>query len=99
MGTSRTPRYVARYRTQEGWSEIVWNVRASTNITGHGMPTEANAEKMRASLNRSFNVGGVNEHVSRSAGFILHVSEVRVCLNLPNRPVVAVAKAPLFEVN
>ena len=93
-----TPRYFAAYRDQSGWHDISWNVRASANQTGHGYPTEANAEKLRKSLNNSFQPSGVNGHVSRAVGYVIHVSAIRVYRNIPSQPVVAESKAPMFEV-
>lgn len=88
MGKTITPRYYARYRTQDGWHDILWNGRA----------TDKRAEEKRRSLNASFQPGGVNEHVSIGAGYVLHVSALEVCRNISGGCVVARAKAPMFEV-
>jgi len=90
MGRSYTPPYTAQYRDQKGWHEIGWPHRKP--------PTAADAERMRQQLNRSFELNGANYHVSRDAGIILHVSELRVVRNRAGREIVARAIMPLFEV-
>jgi len=88
MGRSIIPTYYAKYRDQSGWHDISWKGRA----------TEAKAEKLRKTLNYSFNPGGCNYHVSKAVGYIIHVSEVKVVRNDRSGEVVAMAKAPMFEV-
>jgi hypothetical protein len=91
MGKTVTPKYHAFYRTNvnpRGWNDIMWK----------GRPTDANAEDFRKMLNKSFNEGGSNYHISKAEGVILHVIEVQVRRNVRNGEVVASAKAPMFEV-
>ena len=93
MGRTIIPTYYAETRDNRnlGWLHLAWNCR------DHGWPSVENAERYRDSLNKSFKIGGVNEHISRSAGILVHVSELRIIHNKTGE-VVASAKAPLFEV-
>lgn len=88
MGKVITPKYKARYRDQKGWHDISWRGVANDNA----------AEALRRKLNASFCRGGTNYHISKAAGFIIHVSAVEVLINRADGRVVARADAPLFEV-
>ena len=88
MGRSYTPKYRAQYRDQRGWQDISYRHKA----------TDADAEKFRQGLNKSFQPGGVNYHLSEAAGYILHASKVEVLRNVKHAYVVATASAPMFEV-
>lgn len=92
MGKSVTPKYRAQYYDQSGKHMIDWCCKRN------GRPTEANAEKLRQSLNKSFGPDGVNYHVSKAAGYIIHVHKVDIERNTLYGEIVATAKAPLFEV-
>jgi cell division protein FtsI/penicillin-binding protein 2 len=97
MGKVITPTFRAEYRDQAGWHSIAWNARAgSTPQTVHGSPTEANAEKLRRTLNKSFQPTGVNAHVAKVRGYIPHVSRVRV-IRQSTGQIMAEAVAPMFE--
>lgn len=85
---TRIPKYRARYRDQSGWHDISWDGRA----------TAARAERQRQALNRSFQIGGVNEHVSHAAGYAVHVSRLEIRTNSRQALLVASANAPMFEV-
>ena len=93
MGKVYTPTFRAEVRdnTSQAWFHSAWNVK------DHGRPTDKNAERYRRSLNESLKIGGVNEHISKAAGFLVHTSAVRVIRQATGQ-VVASAKAPLFEV-
>lgn len=97
MGKTYTPAYRAEYRDQQGWHVMSWEVRSRYGMTAHGAPTEANAEKLRRALNRSFRRDGVNAHVADLLGFVPHVSAVRIVRQDSGRVVVDV-RAPMFEV-
>lgn len=92
MGKSYTPTYYARYRDQSGWKDIAWDGKRN------GRATIENAEKYRQSLNRSFNIGGVNFHASQACGYIIHVSELQVVRNDRSSRIVAQAVMNDFEV-
>lgn len=98
MGKSYTPTYRAEYKDQTGkWNMIHWNSTKRPGVsTPHGKPTNENAEKLRQALNRSFAPGGVNEHVSKGAGFVVHVTEI-VVVRQRDGNVMARACAPMFE--
>lgn len=93
MGKIYTPTFRAEVKdnTSPVWISMVWNVK------DHGRPSNNNAETFRVKLNSSFLPGGVNEHISKSAGFLVHVNSVRV-IRQATGDVVAEAKAPMFEV-
>lgn len=98
MGRVYTPKYRAAYMDQTGiWRSVSWNVRGRANVTGHGKPNAANAEKLRKAMNKSFDVGGVNFHASKAAGFIIHINKLRVIDQFSGEIVVEVS-APMFEV-
>ncbi len=95
MGKSLACPYVIEYRDQAGdWNWCVWNVRGGVNRTGHGQPTNANAEAWRVKMNRSFQPGGVNGHVSDARGYVVHINAVRI---KHNGRVVASSSMPMFE--
>ena len=89
--------YRADYRTQDGWHNIAFD--RFTLKDGRVLTTmdDAGAEYVRRSLNESFNIGGANFHASEAAGFVLHVSRVRV-YDQRTGALVGTAEAPMFEV-
>lgn len=92
MGRSTTPTFRAEVKGNN------WNFEMfGWDCKRNGRPTQANVDRYRDSLNKSFQPGGVNWHVSESRGVVAHVSEVRV-IRQAGGEVVAVSKAPLFEV-
>ena len=93
MGRTTIPTYYAQVKDNTGPNlhHMVWDCKR------HGRPTAKNAERYRVSLNESFKLGGVNDHISKGYGFLVHTSEVRVVRNRTGE-VVASAKAPMFEV-
>lgn len=98
MSRSYTPKYRAEYRDQTGkWKWIIWNVRGCNGWTGNGQPSKYNAERLRKSMNESFNVGGVNYAASEAAGYIIHINRLRV-VNQSTGKIVAEAVMPMFEV-
>ena len=90
MGKSTIPTYVVRYRDQQGPKIILWNTKAK------GRPTEANLEKWRKAMNASMKIGGVNEHISLSLGFVPHVSHAEIH-NQKTGAVVCAVRMPMFE--
>lgn len=98
MGTSTTPTYRIEWQDNRGsWKSQAWTVRSGTNKTGHGQPTEANIRRWRDKFNASFELGGVNEGVSRAAGYVVRAGNCRIVHQLSGR-VVARFQAPMFEV-
>ena len=91
------PTFRAEYRDQQGTHDMIWNVRSGTNRTGHGKPTEVNAERLRQSLNHSFTSSGINHHVSKARGYLIHVNRIQVIRQSTGK-VVAQTDAPMFEV-
>ena len=92
MGRSYTPTYRVEVTVNNGKLDLYgWDCKC------HGRPTNSNAEKYRRKLNESFGPKGVNWHISKSCGVVVHVSSVRV-IRQSTGAVVATAKAPLFEV-
>ena len=55
------------------------------------------AEYVKAT-NASYSIGGINEHVSQSLGYILHIHKACICHNNMYNEVVAEYHAPAFEV-
>ena len=92
MGKSYTPTY--RVETKDNTS-FYWN-RAAWNVKEHGRATNNNAEAYRVKLNESYQIGNVNEHISKAEGKLVHVSAVRI-IRQSTEEVVATANAPLFE--
>lgn len=92
MGRSTTPTFVVDYQDQLGLHKAIWNVKDS------GKPTDANLEAWRVLMNQSMLPGGCNEHVSKSVGFIPHVSKATIRNQKTGKLNVATAKAPMFEV-
>lgn len=98
MGTTRTPTYRVEYRDQgRAWQTAIWNVKAGVNRTGHGAPTDANAEAWRKGMNLSFQAGGTNAHLAGARGYVPHINAVRIVHQASGR-VVATAVMPMFEV-
>lgn len=97
MGRTITPTYRVEYRDQSGWHKQGYADRNGKCVLRKA-PTDADAEEFRKAMNRSFNIGGSNYHVSEAAGKILHVSEVVIRKNDMDGRMVAHAKMPMFEV-
>lgn len=91
MGRSYTPKYRVDYRDQGGWHSVCWDTKRN------GRPTDANLEQWRRKMNTSFNHGGVNHHVSKACGYLVHISKAAL-VNQRNGEPVAMVSAPMFEV-
>jgi hypothetical protein len=72
-----------------GFSPMAWEVKSK------GKPTEANIEKYVRAFVDSQKIGGCNEHLSRSAGFIQVPNRARIIRQADNQ-VVAEWRAPMF---
>ena len=96
MGRSYTPKYRVEYRdnTMNRFAASKWLTYDAKRL---GKPSDASAEKLRQSLNKSFAPGGVNWNVSVAAGVVVHVQSVKIVRQADNE-VVATATAPMFEV-
>lgn len=98
MGRSYTPKYRLEYRDnslacRKNPHYFHWMCLPA----GFGVPTERKLSEYRRALNTSFAPGGVNDHVSEGAGFVIHVGRVRAVEQKTGR-VVAETVAPMFEV-
>jgi hypothetical protein len=98
MGTTRKLAYTIEYRDQSrAWNWCVWHVTGGPNRTANGRPTDANAERWRVAMNKSFQRGGTNAHLSEARGYVPHISAVRIVHQATGR-IVARATMPMFEV-
>jgi hypothetical protein len=96
MGRSFTPTYRVEYRTNNMHPNAPSNW-LTYDYKRHGKPTAAKAEDMRKRLNTSFDRDGINFHVSKAAGVVLHVTSLKI-VHQESTEVVAEATAPMFEV-
>jgi len=87
MGTSTTPKYRVEYIDQNGKQRATWK--------GHA--TNKRLEHWRQHMNESFKLGNVNDHVSKSLGFMPHISRA-VIINQKTQSIVVKVIAPMFEV-
>lgn len=95
-----TPKYRVDLFDHRGfWDKLglSWNVRSRTNVHGDGKPTDANLEKKVFAYAKSLELGGVNEHLSKAAGFIPYPKAARI-VNQFTGEVVAEWKAGMFQV-
>lgn len=90
MGRSTFPTFIVRYVDQQGLHRVVWNSKTA------GQPTRNNLERWRKTMNASMKLGGCNEHVSLSLGFMPHISMATLVNQKTNRIAVEVV-APMFE--
>lgn len=90
MGKSITPTFIVRYRDQQGPKILVWNTKS------YGKPTLCALAQWRMMMNKSMKPGGCNEHLSRSAGYIIHISNCEIVNQKKNTTVVSLT-APMFE--
>jgi hypothetical protein len=89
MGRSITPTYRVVYRdnTSLNWRTMAWRGKASAE----------RLEQWRLGYNKSFNPGGVNWHVSKGLGVVVHISHARI-VRQATAQIVAETKMPMFEV-
>ena len=94
MGKIITPTYRVEYRSNscdrrnpDGRRSMCWSGRA----------TQARLEQWRRDYNQSFNLGGVNFHISEAQGFVEHISSARI-VRQSTGEVVAETTMPAFEV-
>lgn len=92
MGKTITP----KYRVVVTGNFATFN-KALTPFAWEGPATPARLEEFRQSMNRSFNKGGANFHVSQADGFIYHISKATLIRQSDDK-VICEAVAPLFEV-
>jgi hypothetical protein len=88
MGRSVTPKFRVEYKTNDGREAVMcWND-----------PLHADAETLehwRVTMNKSFQPGGVNGHLSTKA--VLHITSARL-VHQKTGKTVATATMPMFEV-
>ncbi len=82
----------------------VYRIEAKSNMGGWGTwgtfnnnKERRNLEEWRECINNSFKLGGVNEHLSESRGFLVHISAAKL-INQKTSMIVEETKAPMFEV-
>jgi hypothetical protein len=88
MGRIVTPKYRVEVRTNNpavGLTPFAWQ----------GRPTQAKLEAWRQQYNASFQLGGVNAHVSTEV--VLHIVSAKIVHQATGR-VVAETTMPMFEV-
>jgi len=91
MGRTVTPKYRIEYN-ESGRNQVqCWNSKF------YGRATAINLEAWRVKHNASFLPSGVNNHVTKALGYVLHVSYARI-VNQFSGEVVAEARMPMFEV-
>lgn len=96
MGKSYTPTFRVEYRDNTNAQILSFNPMA-WDCKMDGRPTVANLEKWRQGYNKSFNPGGVNFHVSKEIGVIIHISNAKL-IRQSTGEVVAETAMPMFEV-
>jgi hypothetical protein len=90
MGKIITPTYIVIHKDQLGTHTVIWHTKL------YGRPNVNNLENWRKRFNDSMKIHGCNYHVSKSLGFLLHVSEAEI-RNQKTGITVCAVKAPLFE--
>jgi hypothetical protein len=94
MGKSYTPKYRLEY--YDNHKQLRPNVQAWT-VKTEGKATDQNLEKYLYGLGKSFEIGGVNEHISKTIGFIPYPSKGKI-INQRTNEIVAMWKASMFMV-
>lgn len=97
MGKSYTSKYALEL---DGSTSMCWWVgrppHSPPHIKGHGKPTEANLIKYVEAYIESLKIGGSNQHISKSLGYIPFPKWARIVHNDGSRQVVVEWKAPAF---
>lgn len=96
MGKSYTPKYRIEMKDHAGWNQSSWDVRSRANTVGMGKPTNENLKKKVYSYAKSLEIGGVNEGLSISTGFVPYPSEARI-VNQFTGEIMAEWKADMFH--
>lgn len=108
MGKSTTPKYrieMTEQRLVNGQprhvpvDSMIWHSRKinGTASKGYGLPTDTNLEKWIYAYAKSLELGGVNEHISKSEGAIPYPTSAKI-VNQFTGEVVAEWKAGMFQV-
>jgi len=84
MSRSYTPKYRIEAKSNNGCG--VWG-------TFDNEKKRRNLEEWRQSMNASFKLGGVNEHLSKSKGYVIHIHEAEL-INQKTGEVVEKVEAP-----
>jgi hypothetical protein len=94
MGRTITPKYRLEYydnHKQPYPHKQTWDVKTK------GKTTDQNLEKYLIDFGKSFEVGRVNDHISKSIGYIPYPQKGRI-INQRTNEIVAIWKAPMFMV-
>ena len=93
MGRVITPTYRVEYTSNDRGLDksMCWDCKR------YGRPSLKNLESWREAYNKSFERGGVNEHVSDAAGFVIRIFNARIVRQATGEVVVDFT-APMFEV-
>lgn len=86
MGKSYTPTFRLEYKDQGGWQTQFYDKRR---------PTDDQLRRYLIDLVHSFYIGGINEHVSKSIGYIPMPTQARV-IRQKTGEIVAKFNAPMF---
>ena len=93
MGRSVTPPYRLE---MPGVTAMCWRVKAQYGIPGCGKPTYENLVKYIEAYNKSLELGGSNQHISKALGYIPYPTWARI-VRQADGVVMAEWKAPLFQ--
>lgn len=89
-----TPKY--RVETRETGNPDP-RITESNTYPWKGRATVTRLEDWRQRMNKSFAPGGINFHVSKSRGVVIHIKGAKI-IRQSDGEVIAETQAPLFEV-
>lgn len=95
MGRITTPTFRLEFNDNP-W-RLVWNAKETWDCTKYGRPSTASIERFRVARHKSLEIGGVNEHISKSIGYIPYINRARI-IRQATGETVAEFTAPPFEV-
>lgn len=102
MGQSITPKYVVEIKdgTSAYMTPASWEVRERPRfgMKGHGKPTDKNLEAYVMAYAKSLEIGGANQHISLSLGFIPYPTSAIIRENRVGGKVVATWKVAMFQI-
>ena len=92
MGRTVKPKYVIILRDNLSRTASLTPIAQSRKLTAAGL------EKYRQSMNRSYQEGGANYHISVYWHKLVHCHYAKLCLNNGQEIPIVEAKAPMFEI-